>query len=157
MTIRVDPATEADAEALADLMAELDASYGAPPTEAPAARVAQIQRLVFGTPPAAHVLLARDGAHLVGLAAYSYLWPAAGVTHSIYLKELYVRERHRRRGIGKLLTDRLQAIAAEQGCSRVEWTTDRDNTGALAFYASLGVPVHESKVFYRIGIPADPS
>jgi hypothetical protein len=34
--------------------------------------------------------------------------------------------------------------------ARVEWTTDRDNPAAQRFYAQLGVPVHESKLFYRI-------
>jgi hypothetical protein len=32
----------------------------------------------------------------------------------------------------------------------VEWTTDRENADAQRFYAELGVPVHESKLFYRI-------
>jgi hypothetical protein len=40
--------------------------------------------------------------------------------------------------------------AAKHGCGRVEWTTDADNPGAQAFYASLGLAVHPSKVFYRV-------
>jgi RimJ/RimL family protein N-acetyltransferase len=40
--------------------------------------------------------------------------------------------------------------AAKRGCSRVEWTTDRDNAGAQAFYEQLGVPTHPSKIFYRV-------
>ncbi len=149
MTIRVDPATPEDAEALADLMEELDIFYGAPPTQGRDARVATIRRLVFGAPPAAYVLLARDGGRLVGMAAFSYLWPAAGVTHSLFLKELYVSEAVRRRGVGRLLMERLHAIAAEQGCSRVEWMTETDNVRARAFYEAIGGPVHEGKVFYR--------
>jgi ribosomal protein S18 acetylase RimI-like enzyme len=45
---------------------------------------------------------------------------------------------------------RLCNIAAERGCSRVEWTTDQDNPDAQRFYAGLGVHVNESKLFYRI-------
>ena len=41
-------------------------------------------------------------------------------------------------------------IAVKNGCSRLEWTTDRDNLDAQQFYAKLGVPVKESKLFYRI-------
>ncbi len=36
----------------------------------------------------------------------------------------------------------LQAVFDEAdllGCSRVEWTTDKDNTGAQAFYEDLGL------------------
>ena len=43
----------------------------------------------------------------------------------------------------------LAEIALAAGCSRLEWTTDRDNHGAQAFYQRLGVPPRESKVFYR--------
>jgi GNAT superfamily N-acetyltransferase len=152
VTIRVDSATAADVEALADLMAELETYYGTPPTQAREDRVARIKRLVFGEPPAANILVARDDRHLVGMAAYNYLWPAVGITHSLYLKELYIREGYRRQGIGRLLMDALRAIAADQGCSRVEWTAQRDDEGAQAFYAALGAPVHQGKVFYRVAI-----
>ncbi len=131
-------------------MAELDSFYGAPPTEQPAERLAQIRRLLFGPVPVAYVLLARDKGRLVGMASYSYLWPAAGVTHSLFLKELYVSADARRHGVGRLLMERLQAMATEQGCSRFEWTTDLENTAAQAFYDALGTRVHEGKVFYRV-------
>jgi GNAT superfamily N-acetyltransferase len=42
------------------------------------------------------------------MASYSFLWPAAGVTRSLYLKELYVAQDWQRQGIGKLLMDSLQ-------------------------------------------------
>jgi hypothetical protein len=32
----------------------------------------------------------------------------------------------------------------------VEWQTDRFNAEAQRFYAELGVPVDESKLFYRV-------
>jgi RimJ/RimL family protein N-acetyltransferase len=41
-------------------------------------------------------------------------------------------------------------VAVKHGCSRVEWTTDRDNPGAQAFYDRLGVPLLASKIFYRV-------
>jgi RimJ/RimL family protein N-acetyltransferase len=43
----------------------------------------------------------------------------------------------------------LHRIAAEQGCSRVEWTTDTSNPGAQQFYESLGVSPLPAKIFYR--------
>ena len=82
--------------------------------------------------------------------AYSFLWPAVGLTSSLYLKELYVADDHRGQGIGTLLMQALFEAAAKHGCSRVEWTTDRDNTGAQEFYDRLGVPAHPSKIFYRV-------
>ncbi len=83
------------------------------------------------------------------MAAYSFLWPTVGLTRSLYLKELYVAQACRGRGIGRLLMQALFGLAAKHGCSRVEWTTDRGNTSAQAFYHRLGLPVHASKLFYR--------
>jgi hypothetical protein len=36
--------------------------------------------------------------------------------------------------------DRLLAIAAENGCGRVEWAADTNNPLALGFYAELKTP-----------------
>jgi GNAT superfamily N-acetyltransferase len=80
----------------------------------------------------------------------TFLWPAIGLTRSLYLKELYVSTEARRAGIGKLLMQHLYDIAVKNNCSRVEWTTDDDNREAQLFYAELEVPVKESKLFYRI-------
>ena len=142
--------------AIAALFEEMDYFYGATEIKPLEQRTRQITDALFGDLPAAAALLAWDGAELAGVAAYSFLWPAAGVTRSLYLKELYVAEAHRRKGAGKLLMDALLEVAAKHECSRVEWTTDRPNTAAQQFYAELGVPVNESKLFYRmeLGNPA---
>jgi len=75
---------------------------------------------------------------------------AVGATRSLYLKELYVPDAHRRRGVGTLLMRAIFETADTLGCSRVEWTTDAGNIAAQAFYAKLGLPAHPSKVFYRV-------
>ncbi len=139
-----------DAEAIAALCAEMGAFYGDPP-EPPGVRLAQTRKALFGDPPLARALLAREGDALAGFASYSFLWPAAGTTSSLYLKELYVAAAFRRRGTGTLLMRGLFRIAAEHGCSRVEWTTDRGNTRAQEFYAALGAEPKAGKIFYRVG------
>jgi GNAT superfamily N-acetyltransferase len=136
--------------AVAELAEQMDRFYGASESEPLALRIRQINEALFSGPPSAYALLAWDDGQIAGFASYSFLWPAAGLTRSLYLKELYVIETARRKGIGKLLMQRLYGIAAEYGCSRVEWTTDRDNPDAQRFYAELGIPVRESKLFYRI-------
>ena len=123
--------------------------YGATQVEPLDQRIRQITDALFGDVPAAYALLAWDDAQLVGLAAYSFVWPAAGFTRSLYLKDLFLVEGHRRRGIGKLLMESLFDIAERYHCSRVEWTADRDSAEAQRFYEALGVPVNKSKLFYR--------
>lgn len=147
--IKLADAALGDEDAIAVLCAELDEFYGDTPQGTPANRGAQVRAALFTDPPLARALLAWDGPVLAGFASYSYLWPATGLTASLYLKELYVAQAYRRAGAGKLLMDGLYKIAASQGCSRVEWTTDTGNPGARAFYAALGAKPLTSKIFYR--------
>jgi GNAT superfamily N-acetyltransferase len=157
--ITVSPAVPGDAVAIAGLLRELDEFYDAPFREPAEAKVASITAVLFGDPARAFAVVARDGAAtdgaaLAGIACYSFAWPAVSSTKSLYLKELYVRQSHRGSGAGRLLMAALAEIAIEAGCSRLEWTTDRGNHDAQAFYERLGVPRLESKVFYRAEGPA---
>ncbi len=138
------------AEAIAEIAEEMDRFYGATKVESAETRIRQIGEALFSDLPPAYSLLAWDDGRLVGFASYSFLWPAIGLTRSLYLKELYVSTKARRTGVGNLLMQRLFDIAVKNDCSRVEWTTDSDNREAQLFYAELGVPVEESKLFYRI-------
>ena len=148
--IIVTHAEPADVEALADIAEEMDRFYGAIEVEPLEIRVRQISEALFHSAPSAYALLARDDGRLAGFASYSFLWPAVGLTSSLYLKELYVIGSARGQGIGKILLRHLCKIAVEHSCSRLEWTTDRDNLDAQRFYAKLGVLIKESKLFYRV-------
>jgi GNAT superfamily N-acetyltransferase len=148
--VAVTAADPRDADAVADLLDEMDRFYGGTETELRSTRLPQIKAALFRSPPAAYSLLAWDGEQLVGLAAYSFLWPAEGASSSLFLKELYVGQSHRRRGIGKLLMQRLGQLAVDNQCSRLEWMTDNTNVEALRFYQELEAPQYPSKVFYRL-------
>ncbi|ANP55666.1 ribosomal protein S18 acetylase RimI-like enzyme [Streptomyces griseochromogenes] len=154
MTVTIRPAEKRDIPAVAQLIEEIERFYGAndadiQPLEE---RRSQVEEALFGAPPLASALLVADETgDIVGLAAYSFLWPAAGSSHSLFLKELYVRDALRRQGIGVRLMDELRALAAtRRGCSRVEWMTDRDNPGARAFYKSLGFAESNGKIVYQV-------
>jgi GNAT superfamily N-acetyltransferase len=144
------PAQAQDTEALAGLLEELDQSNGV--AEPRQQRVRNIGLALFGSPPAVNVLLAWDGRQLVGMASYSFLWPAAGSTRSLYLKEMYVASSHRRQGVGRLIMEQLRQVAADHECSRMEWTAIEGNPEAIAFYQALGYSVQPSTLFYRAKI-----
>jgi len=148
--IVIAPATKDDLPAFIALLEEMDAIYGDVTEGTTEERMARVSAVLFGQPPKATVLLAKDADQLVGMASYSFLWPAVGVSTSLYLKELYVRQAQRRAGVGKLLMDRLIDIAKREGCTRVEWTTDRSNVEAQRFYERLDFGVNDSKLFYRV-------
>lgn len=147
MQVRIEQASEQDIPVIADLLGEIERYYGGPYTPGDPD---EIRDALFGPSPAATCLLARDGDATVGMASYSYLWPAAGSSRSLYLKELYVCEDARSNGAGQAFMAELQRIAENTGCSRIEWTGDTDNPLALAFYEKMGVPQNTGKIFYRL-------
>lgn len=153
MKVVIRDAGPGDIRTIAEMIEEIERYYGATEIQPLEQRLAQVDQALFGSPPLANVLLAQDGAEIVGLAAYSFLWPAEGTTHSLYVKELYVRAGSRRTRTGSRLLDELRAIAeARSGCSRIEWTTDRDNESAMAFYDALGYRELNSKIMYRSAV-----
>jgi len=141
-----------DTYAIVELLEELDRFYGGTEFAPVEERAEELRAMIFRERPAAYVLLAKDDQRVIGLASYSYLWPAIGLTQSLYLKELYVRSAHRRQGVGRRLMERLLEIAAENQCSRLEWTTDRDNPLALTFYTNLQYAENPGKVLYRVEV-----
>jgi GNAT superfamily N-acetyltransferase len=144
--LTVDRATEADMGVISDLLVEIEEYYGGSYAGGDSAK---IRDALFSRRPAATVLLAREGSQVLGFAAYTFMWPASGADTSLYLKELFVRENARRRGVAGALMSALRDVAHENGCTRLEWTADRDNPSALAFYEALGAKPREGKVFYR--------
>lgn len=112
-------------------------------------RARQVHDALFGDPPAAYALLAFDDDELLGMASYTFMWPAADLARSLFLKELFVTRRRQQSGIGTALMREVFDVADKHGCCRVEWTTDRDNVGAQRFYDELGMSQLPSKLFYR--------
>ena len=150
MPVVVRPVQQADLPAVAELLAEMDVFYGQAGRETAGTKVANMRAHVFGPSPSGHLLIAVGGGSPVGIAAYSFLWPAAGTSRGLFLKDLYVASSRRRDGVGRLLMDALIAVAREAGCSRIDWTTDLENTAAQRLYDSLGATRLDTKLFYRL-------
>jgi aminoglycoside 3-N-acetyltransferase I len=72
-----------------------------------------------------------------GLAAY-VLPKFEQARSEVYLYDLAVDERHRRRGIATALIARLQRVAAERGAWVVFVQADRGDDPAIALYSKLG-------------------
>jgi GNAT superfamily N-acetyltransferase len=148
--MRIDRATARDTTIIAILIGEIEAHYGGDPIAADKQRV---RATLFTDRPAATVLLARDGiGAVVGMASYTRLWPATGATTGLRLTQLYVRPRARRQGVARALITRLRDIAAETGCTHLEWTADTGNPAALALYKALGTEPDRGKLAYRVTI-----
>ena len=92
-------------------------------------------------------LVAELGGKLVGFAILNPYFPAAALTHGLFLKELYVAADARSAGVGEKLIEAIRALASERGDTRVIWTTGEGNAGSQRFYDRLGMR-REKKVYY---------
>ncbi|MDR0359562.1 MAG: GNAT family N-acetyltransferase, partial [bacterium] len=117
MATLVTAAEPKHAEAIATLAEEMNLFYRATQAEPLDVRLQQINEALFDDPPVAYALLAWHADRAVGFASYSFLWPAVGLTRSLYLKELYVPEAARRSGVGRALMRSLFETANACGCT----------------------------------------
>ncbi|CAO3433909.1 N-acetyltransferase family protein [Azospirillum endophyticum] len=143
MTIR--PFDPAEAEQLARLFEAMQAHYRVPCPPRPVI-VADLRRL----PPGNRILVAEADGVLAGFAAFAEIWPGPGLRKGLFLKELYVDDAHRGKGLGRGLVKALAALALAEGHSRVDWTADRSNSALLAFYDSTGARRESEKLYYRL-------
>lgn len=95
-------------------------------------------------------VIARDGGLPVGLAVYTFLQPSHGTGAALFMKELFVVESARGRGVGRALMAHLARLARARGCTRFEWTTGRANRSAIGFYESLGAREDPHRVWFRV-------
>ncbi|MBW5422290.1 GNAT family N-acetyltransferase [Streptomyces sp. BG9H] len=89
--------------------------------------------------PGHHLLLAYgqdDGAPVGFVSGVETVHPDKGA--EMFLYELGVDERFRRRGTGRALVDALAALARERGCHGMWVGVDTDNEAALATYRGAG-------------------
>jgi ribosomal protein S18 acetylase RimI-like enzyme len=73
-----------------------------------------------------------------GFALYFHNYSTWRGHHGIHIEDLFVQPEHRGKGIGKALLTRVAAIAAEEGCTRLQWDVLEWNKPAIDFYEKMG-------------------
>ncbi len=80
----------------------------------------------------------------IGFALYFYNYSTFVGKTTLYLEDLFIYEKYRHCGYGKLLFNELINIAVVNDCGRMEWTCLNWNKTSIKFYKSLGsVPMNE--------------
>ncbi|WP_193104059.1 N-acetyltransferase [Brachybacterium sp. FME24] len=117
--------------------------------------------ILAGT-PAVQVLLRAEGDLEGGTGAEPVAVGRAALVEAgretvAVLNMIAVDPAHRRRGLGRALSQTLLAIAAVQGADRVLLEVEQDNAPALALYRGLGFE-HLGEYHYRVRTaPSDPT
>jgi len=93
-------------------------------------------------PPDFYALVAEDAplatAGLMGMLVYYLLPFTFRARPTLFVKELYVCDTGRGRGIGEALMRAAAKEAVAHGCAAIKWQVAEWNTRARAFYERLG-------------------
>lgn len=147
LTIRA--AEAADAADVGLMLNALDTHYLGPDRAPTAAAAAAMAERAIAQGEGTRFALADLDGRPVGLACYALLRPGHRLGGVLWLKDLFVRDEARGRGVGRAILAFLAGEARAHGIARIDLTTEPDNAGARRLYESLGARAIE-KVFLRI-------
>jgi GNAT superfamily N-acetyltransferase len=148
MSTRIVPASEADVPIILDLIRGL-AEYEKL-AHTVVATEDQLRKTLFGSRPAAEVLLAYDGNECAGFALYFMNYSTFLARPGIWLEDLFVKPHARGKGLGLALLKKLAAIARERECGRMEWAVLDWNTPSIDFYKKLGATPMDEWTIFRV-------
>ena len=111
-----------------------------------------LRESLFGSRPAAEVLLGYSGDRPVAFAVFFHNFSTFLGRSGLYLEDLFVIPEMRGKGFGRALLVELAKIARERKCGRFEWTVLDWNEPAIKFYKAIGaVPMDEWTIFRVTG------
>jgi GNAT superfamily N-acetyltransferase len=97
-----------------------------------------LKKHLFGPEPAAEVLIAEWNGAPAGFALFFGNFSTFLGRPGIHLEDLFVKQEHRGRGVGKALLRHLARLAVKRGCGRLEWSVLDWNAPAIKFYRKIG-------------------
>ena len=111
-----------------------------------------LEKTLFGERKVAEVILGFENEEPAGFALFFHNYSTFLGRPGIYLEDLFVKPKFRRKGYGKILLSELAKIAVERNCGRLEWSVLDWNTPAIDFYKSLhAAPMDEWTTFRLTG------
>ena len=69
---------------------------------------------------------------------------------NVYIESLYIDEKYRRKGIGRILFEEVKKYAKEQNCKSIELEVWEFNESAKKFYENLGMKRRTYQLEYNI-------
>jgi GNAT superfamily N-acetyltransferase len=102
---------------------------------------ADLERALFGSRPAAEVLVAWKNDEAVAFALFFHNFSTFLGRAGLWLEDLFVRPEHRRQGCASALLRALAVIARDRNCGRFEWAVLDWNAPAIRFYEGLGAMI----------------
>ena len=105
---------------------------------------------LFGSHPAAEVLLGEEAGEPVSFALFFHNFSTWLGRRGLYLEDLFVKPEKRGKGYGRALLARLAQLAHERECGRMEWAVLDWNEPAIEFYRKLGARPNDDWTIFRL-------
>lgn len=83
--------------------------------------------------PICEAIVAEENQEIIGFALF-YTSYSTWKGKSLYLEDFFVSEKHRRKGVGQLLFERVVQIAQVRNMARMDWQVLEWNKLAIDFY-----------------------
>ena len=145
---RIECATESDVPLILQLIKAL-AEYERMAGDVTATE-AGLRETLFGSDPAAEVVIAYSGDTPAGFALFFHNYSTFLGKPGLYLEDLFVVPEYRGRGFGKQLLVYLAKLAVERNCGRFEWSVLDWNEPAIGFYKSIGADPLDDWTIFRL-------
>ena len=111
-----------------------------------------LRKTLFGARRTAKVAIGYFEQQPVGFVLFFHNYSTFLGRPGIYIEDLFVDEKFRRRGFGGALLRHVAQLAKQRECGRLEWSVLDWNEPAIQFYRKLGaVPMSEWTVFRVTG------
>lgn len=117
----------------------------------PEGKKEKLSQLLFGTKKSMWCFLAEANNEIVGYATCNKEPSTWTGEYFMHMDCLYLKEKARSQGIGKLLIQKIQNLAQIEGCSEIQWQTPPYNKHAISFYSKLGASSKEKVRFFYVG------
>jgi GNAT superfamily N-acetyltransferase len=93
------------------------------------------------SPPDFYCLVAEENGTLAGILVYYFVAFTYRAKPNLIVKELYVAESHRSKGVGNLLMKAVAQEAECAGCGIIKWWVAKWNKRGIEFYQRLGARI----------------
>ncbi|WP_102142775.1 GNAT family N-acetyltransferase [Mycobacterium hubeiense] len=145
---RVRPGDEIELTAMIHELAEFERA-----AEQCTVTESQLRTALFGDQPTVHGHLVEIDGEAAAGALWFYNFSTWDGVAGIYLEDLYVRPRFRRRGLARKLLATLARECVAHGYTRLSWAVLDWNVDAIALYESVGGKPQREWITYRVSGP----
>ena len=113
----------------------------------------QISTALFGNSPTVHGHVAEVDGEIAAMALWFANFSTWDGVAGIYLEDLFVRPRFRRRGLARALLSALARECLDNGYTRLSWAVLNWNVDAITLYEGAGAVPQREWTTYRLSGP----